>query len=147
MHTNTEWRKQLSKNIQQARQAGRVQFPIYPNIKICCSIAVGLISELMIPDELMVMASVVLCIILYFFLFQLSRIFTKETVCMHHGSFRSSHFTRCFLFKRCWPGSRSILPQNKTFWQLIQIFWLGYNTFNEQQPQQQQRWTDKPDET
>ena len=33
--TNTEWRKQLLKNIQQYWQAGRVQFPIYSNIKIC----------------------------------------------------------------------------------------------------------------
>ena len=32
---NTEWRKRLLKNIQQARQAGRVQSPIYPNMKIC----------------------------------------------------------------------------------------------------------------
>ena len=34
LHTNTEWRKELFRNIQQARQAGRVQFPIYPNINI-----------------------------------------------------------------------------------------------------------------
>ena len=35
VQANTELRKQLLKNFQQARQAGRVQFPIYTNIKIC----------------------------------------------------------------------------------------------------------------
>ena len=35
VRTYTERRKQLFKNIQQARQTCRVQFPIYPNIKIC----------------------------------------------------------------------------------------------------------------
>ena len=33
--TNTERRKRLLKNIEQARQVNWVQFPIYPNIKIC----------------------------------------------------------------------------------------------------------------
>ena len=32
---NTEWRKQLLKYIQQAMQAGQVQFSMYPNINIC----------------------------------------------------------------------------------------------------------------
>ena len=44
MHTNTEWRKQLLKNIQQARQAGRVQLPIYPNIKICGFLSILLLD-------------------------------------------------------------------------------------------------------
>ena len=38
VRTDTEWRKQLLKNIQEVMQEdgpGRVQLPIYPNIKIC----------------------------------------------------------------------------------------------------------------